>query len=129
MTSGPLPPNPSELLSSPRLEILIGELRQHFDYILIDAPPVGLVTDAQLIAPYADATLYIVRHDVTPKNCLKMLESFYREKRFNKLNVVLNAVQNDASSYYSYGGYKSDRYGQGGPPKKKTLLERLNLNA
>lgn len=128
ITSGPLPPNPSEILSSPRLQQLIVELRRHFDYILIDAPPVGLVTDAQLIAQHADATLYIIRHDVTPKNCLKMLESLYREKRFNKLNVILNAVQNDASSYYSYGGYKSDLYQAKGAQKKKTFLSRFNPN-
>ncbi|GAB4052649.1 GumC family protein [Spirosoma litoris] len=128
ITSGALPPNPSEILAGARLQQLILELRKHFDYILIDAPPVGLVTDAQLIANHADATLYIVRHDVTPKNCLKMLESLYREKRFNKLNVILNAVQNDASSYYSYGSYKSKLYQDKKALKKKTFLSRFNLN-
>ncbi|WP_332367818.1 hypothetical protein [Spirosoma telluris] len=57
-----------------------------------------------------------------------MLESLYREKRFKKLNVILNAVQNDASSYYSYGGYKSDLYQAKGALKKKTFLSRFNLN-
>ncbi|MGF7214098.1 capsular exopolysaccharide synthesis family protein [Spirosoma lacussanchae] len=128
ITSGTLPPNPSELLAGSRLEKLIHDLRHHFDYILIDAPPIGLVTDAQLIAPFADATLYIVRHDVTPKNCLKMVESLYREKRFNKLNIVLNAVRNDAANYYSYGGYNSDRYPYE-TVKKKTFLSRFKLNA
>ncbi|MVM33708.1 polysaccharide biosynthesis tyrosine autokinase [Spirosoma sp. HMF4905] len=127
ITSGALPPNPSEILTGARLQQLILDLKKHFDYVLIDAPPIGLVTDAQLIAKHADATLYIVRHDVTPKNCLKMLESLYREKRFNKLNVILNAVQNDASSYYSYGGYKSEAYQTKEVLKKKTFLSRFNL--
>jgi len=132
VTSGSLPPNPAELLSSPRLEQLISELRHHFDYILIDAPPIGLVTDAQLIAPFADATLYIIRHDVTPKNSLKMVEMLFREKRFNKLNIVLNAVRNDATTYYSYGG---NRYGtaqssdQLATAPKKSFLKRFRPNA
>ncbi|ADB36789.1 GumC family protein [Spirosoma linguale] len=121
--SGPLPPNPSELLSGVRLEKLIRELRERFNYVIIDAPPVGLVTDAQLIAPYADATLYIVRHDVTPRNYLKMIEMLHREKRFNKLNIVLNDVGDSEPNYYSYG-QKGNAYGYTNT-KKKTLLDRL----
>jgi len=128
ITSGTLPPNPAELLSSPRLEQLISELRENFDYILIDAPPIGLVTDAQLIAPFADATLYLIRHDVTPKNALKMVELLFREKRFNKLNIVLNAVRNDATTYYSYGsnGYSNTQLDSG---PKKSFLSRFKPNA
>lgn len=109
ITSGPIPPNPSELLSGPRLEKLVEELRERFDYIVIDAPPVGLVTDAQLIAPYSDATMFIVRHDLTPKNYMKMVEHLYQEKRFNKLNIVLNAIGETDDQYYSYG-YKGYGY-------------------
>lgn len=117
ITSGPIPPNPSELLSSPRLEKLVQELRERFDYIVIDAPPVGLVTDAQLIAPYSDATLFIVRHDLTPKNYMKMVEMLYQEKRFNKLNIVLNAVGENEEQYYSYG-YKGYGYNYTNGKKK-----------
>ncbi len=126
--SGPLPPNPAELLSSPRLEKLISELRLRFDYIVIDAPPIGLVTDAQLMAPFADATLYMVRHDVTPKNHLKMIETLYQEKRFNRLNIVLNAVGDNESEYYSYG-YKGNGYNYGEGPKKKNILDRIRAKA
>ncbi len=125
ITSGPIPHNPSELLSGNHLEELIAELRLQFDYVIIDAPPVGLVTDAQLIAPFSDATLFMVRHDVTPKNHLKMIDMLYQEKRFNKLNIILNAVGSDDSQYYSYG-YKGNGYNYGyGEPK--TLLSRLRL--
>lgn len=124
--SGPLPPNPSELLSSARLEKLILELRDRFNYVIIDAPPIGLVTDAQLIAPYVDATLYIVRHDVTPRNYLKMIDMLHREKRFNKLNIVLNGVGDGEPNYYSYG-QKGNAYGYN-DIKKKTLLSRLTSN-
>ncbi|GAB3893306.1 GumC family protein [Spirosoma agri] len=124
--SGPLPPNPSELLSSNRLEKLILELRERFNYVIIDAPPIGLVTDAQLIAPYVDATLYVVRHDVTPRNYLKLIEMLHREKRFNKLNIVLNGVGDGESNYYSYGqtGNAYSQHDTG----KKTLLSRLLSN-
>lgn len=104
--SGPLPPNPSELLSGPRLEQLIAELRKRFSYVIIDSPPIGLVTDAQLIAPFADATMFMVRHDVTPKQNLKMINTLFTEQRFNRLNIILNAVGEGESYYYNYGyGY------------------------
>ncbi|MFD2936756.1 GumC family protein [Spirosoma flavum] len=107
ISSGPLPPNPSELLNGPYLAQLFEELRARFDYVIVDSPPIGLVTDAQIIAPYADATLYMVRHDLTPKTYLKMVDSLYKEHRFQNLNVILNAVGDGESYYYSYsyGGY------------------------
>ncbi|MBC8152263.1 MAG: polysaccharide biosynthesis tyrosine autokinase [Bacteroidetes bacterium] len=103
ISSGPIPPNPSELLSSPRLEQLITELRERFAYVIIDSPPIGLVTDAQLIAPFADTTLYMVRHHHTPKTYLKMIDMLFRENRFQRLNVILNAVGQGESYYSSYG--------------------------
>lgn len=111
ITCGPIPPNPAELLSGPRLEQMISELRARFDYVIIDSPPIGLVTDAQLIAPFADATLFMVRHDHTPKNSLKMIDSLYKEQRFHRLNVILNAVGKGESYGYGYGyGYGSGYY-------------------
>ncbi|RIV23416.1 polysaccharide biosynthesis tyrosine autokinase [Fibrisoma montanum] len=108
ITSGPIPPNPSELLSSPRLEQLLNELRDRFDYVIVDSPPIGLVTDAQLIAPFADATMFMVRNDHTPKHYLKMIDMLYKEQRFQRLNIILNAVGEGESYYYSYGYYEAD---------------------
>lgn len=107
ITCGPIPPNPSELLSTDKLPELINALKEQFDYVLIDSPPIGLVTDAQLIAPLADATMYVVRHDLTPKVYLKQLDTWYREQRFHKLNIILNAIGEGESYYnsYNYGGY------------------------
>ncbi|RCR70851.1 GumC family protein [Larkinella punicea] len=101
ITSGQLPTHPAELLGSPRLHTLIQELRSRFSYVLIDSSPVSLVTDAQLIAAHVDATLFIVRCDVTPKKSLKTLETLYQEQRFQRLNVVLNGV-NEQKPYYHY---------------------------
>ncbi|GAB3930970.1 GumC family protein [Larkinella terrae] len=116
ITAGPILPNPAELLSSPRLGQLFQELKQRFDYILVDSPPIGLVTDSQLIAPFADVTLFMVRHDHTPKNHLKMVDALYKEQRFQNLSIILNAIGEGESHYYnnSYGEY----YG-GSDPKRQ----------
>ncbi|ADB42356.1 GumC family protein [Spirosoma linguale] len=121
ISSGPLPPNPSELLNGPHLARLFTELRQRFDYVIVDSPPIGLVTDAQVIAPLADATLYMVRHDITPKTYLKMVDTLYKEHRFQNLNVILNAVDDGESYYYSYsyGGY----YQEDKPQRPKLKAE------
>lgn len=103
---GSVPPNPTEILSSPRLAKLFQELRKKFEYILIDTPPCTLVSDAQLLAPYADITLFVVRHNVTPKNNLKIIESLYREKRFEKMYLAINGIANDDEAYY-YNEYSN----------------------
>ncbi|MGM9506540.1 MULTISPECIES: GumC family protein [Larkinella] len=123
ITAGPLLSNPAELLSSPRLGQLFRELRQRFDYILVDSPPVGLVTDSQVIAPFADVTLFMIRHDHTPKNHLKMVDALYKEQRFQNLSIVLNAIGEGDSHYYNYGYGEyyggSDPNQQGGKGKHR----------
>ncbi|GAB3929278.1 GumC family protein [Larkinella terrae] len=105
---GSIPPNPAEILSSPRLAQLFQELRKRFNYILVDSPPCTLVTDAQLIAPFADITLFIVRHNFTPKSNFKVVENLYTENRFNKMYLIINAITDDDQAYYynyNYGNY------------------------
>ena len=107
LVSGPIPPNPSELLSNGRLPALIAELRRHYDYVLIDAPPFGLVTDAALIAEYADATLYVVRFNYTLRDHLQRIAELQHAKRFANLSIIFNGV-NYGAGYgygYGYGGY------------------------
>lgn len=99
--SGPLPYDPSELLSGPNLKQLIELLRAQFQFVLLDAPPIGIVTDAQVIAPFADATLFVVRHGVTPKHSLKLLDTLYREQRFQNLSVILNAVGGSEAYHFN----------------------------
>ncbi|GAB3930455.1 GumC family protein [Larkinella terrae] len=106
ISCGPIPLNPSELLSGPRLQQLIEEARTRFDNIIIDSPPIGLVTDAQLIGPFADVTLYAVRHNITHRSYLGLADSLYKEKRFPKLNIVLNSVKNKYSYDYRYYYYR-----------------------
>lgn len=110
--------NPSEMLSSYRLAHLMQDLRERFDYVIIDTPPIGLVSDAQVVAPLSDATFFLVRHDVTPRNHLKMIDTLYREHSFRKLNIILNAV--DGSDYVHYKMPKN-KYAYGRKEAKKAL--------
>ena len=103
ITSGTPPDNPAELLTSPRLKALFGQLRERFDFVLADAPPIGLVTDAHIIAGHTDATLYVVRCNLTPRQSLHSLDVLFREQRLRNINIVLNAVSTaqTKSNYYS----------------------------
>ncbi len=83
ISSGPIPPNPAELLSNGRIETLINVYRETFDYILIDCPPVGLVTDAMLLLPFIDSCFYLVRHEVTKLQNLNILSDLKKMIKSN----------------------------------------------
>lgn len=127
LSSGPLPPNPSELLMLPKVGELFNELKKHYDYIVVDSAPIGLVTDAQVIAPYADLTLYVVRHHFTFKQQLKMVEKLFVKKTLPKMNLIVNDIMMEKPVYgYGYGydfylyGYDSN---DGAANGKKTRKE------
>ena len=101
---------------------MIEELRERFDYVLIDTPPVGLVSDARIIAPLADTTLFMVRHNMTPKNHLKVIDKLYREHRFQNPYIILNAV--DGSDSYHYDSSYLNNYPYGQVSKKIWLPRR-----
>lgn len=127
LTSGPIPPNPSELLSNGRLPVLIEELREKYDYILIDSPPYGLVTDSALIAEHVDATLYIVRFNYTILDHLKRIGELQRVRRFNNLSVIFNGV-NYGAGYgygYGYGGYGYGYYAEEADSGVQNVTDRL----
>lgn len=105
VASGPIPPNPAELLSSNKLQEFIKELENDYQYILIDCSPNGLVTDAQLAAPLVDATIFIVRHEYTPQRAMLPLSDLYNEKKFPSLTVIYNGVKGNTSYGYGYGYY------------------------
>ncbi|WP_207533042.1 GumC family protein [Desertivirga arenae] len=101
-----LPPeDPSELLLSHKMEKLFDSLRQKFDYILIDTSPVGQVSDAFSIAPYADSSIYLIRYNYTNKLQLKVLEDIYEQKRFNNPMIVFNDAKVNNRTY-AYGNSK-----------------------
>jgi tyrosine-protein kinase Etk/Wzc len=108
VSSGPLPPNPAETLMNEHVPKLIEELKKEFDYIIMDAPPIGIIADAQLLSGYADVTLYLVRQKITQKDQLKIVEDLYRSNKMKNLGIVVNDI---VSKYYGYG-YGYGNYGQ-----------------
>ena len=105
ISSGPIPPNPAELLIDDRINILMTELERDFDYIIMDAPPVGLVTDAQLLSNHADLTLYVVRQGVTFKDQISIPEEIYLSKKIKNMAILLNDAKFEFSYGYAYGYY------------------------
>ena len=112
---GPIPPNPAELLLDERLEELMKRLKEDFDYLIIDTAPIGLVSDAVMLGKYADATLYIIRHNYTFKRQLHLLNETYTNKRLPRMSLVINDIKAEGGygRYYGYGGYGYSGYGQG----------------
>ena len=110
---GKVPPNPTELLYSPKLKPMLDELRQHYDYIFVDCPPVEIVADATIISRETDLTLFVVRAGLLERNMLPELQKNYEEKKYNNMAVVLNGT--DAEHRYGYHryGYGYGRYGYG----------------
>ena len=109
LNSGSIPPNPAELLMSDRVGQLIQESRQQFDFIIIDTPPIGLVADAQTLASFTDAVLYIVRQKNTFKYQIQLIEDLRLNKKMHNIGVVMNGVKRGSSYGYAYGY----RYGYG----------------
>lgn len=110
ISSGPLPPNPAETIMSEHTPELIKELKNQFDYIIMDAPPVGIITDAQLLAIYADMTLYIVRQKITKKDQIKIVDDLYRNNKMKKIAIVVNDIVTKIYGYgYGYGSYGEER--------------------
>lgn len=110
--SGPISPAPAELILLPAVEDLFRQLREQFDYVIIDTAPIGLVTDAQLIAKFADASLFIVRQEFTFKQQINALEEINRQNKLPRLGIVVNDVVKD-SVYGNYGYGYGRGYGYG----------------
>jgi capsular exopolysaccharide synthesis family protein len=109
--SGPIPPNPSELIANGRLLELLEYLDTHFDYILIDTAPVTPVTDAFILSAYCDVTLFVVRYSYTPKIFLNKLEEKLKTNSLKNPAIVFNGIKGKGVSKYGYGyGYA---YGKG----------------
>jgi len=122
ITSGPIPPNPAELLMNGRIGTLIESLKKEFDYVILDAPPVGLVTDAQILSAYSDVTLFIIRHNYTAKHQVNAIDNLYKSKKFNNMNVIINSI--DMQRTYGYG-YGYGEYYDSSDTVKPSKLKRL----
>lgn len=118
---GTIPPNPTELLFSERLSSLLANMRDIYDYIVIDCPPIDIVADASIINKHVDVTLYVLRSGLLDRQMLPEIERYYEEKRFNNMVILLNGTTEESNGYgyrrYGYGyGYG---YGNGSNSKSK----------
>ena len=109
ITAGPIPPNPSELVISKAMDEVLNKLKLLYDIIIIDNPPVGLVTDGIAMLQKADYPIYIMRVDYSKREFIYFVDKLYYENQFHKLSIVLNGVdfqrQKYGYSYYKYGYY------------------------
>ena len=111
ITSGPIPPNPAELIASEKCVELFNKLKEEYDYIIIDTPPLGLVTDAYLLMRFSDVNIFIVRQGVTNKNIFGSVIKDLEDRNIN-VSIVINGIEAAKGYGYRYG-YGNYRYGYG----------------
>lgn len=133
--SGPIPPNPSELILSDQMKELIDELKLKYDYIILDTPPVGLVSDSLELVQFSDVILYIVRQNYTKKEMITLLNTRIKRGELSNVSIVLNGYENKAKYGSTYGyGYGYGSYANGYHEEEiklgfwKTLLNRFRKN-
>lgn len=115
LPGGSIPPNPTELVARPALDQAINILRDHFDYVILDTAPIGMVTDTQLIARVADLSVYVCRSGYTAKSEFKLVNALKEEGKLPHPCVVINGIDMDkreTGSYYGYGKYGKYGYGK-----------------
>ncbi len=129
--TGPIPPNPAELIINNRIETLFKELKAKYDFVVVDSAPVGLVSDSFALAKYADAVMYIVRQRYTFKKQLDFVNDLKKENKLRNMAIIVNDVNLAGRyGYYGYGygygygymyryglGYGYNRYIYGGKNK------------
>jgi capsular exopolysaccharide synthesis family protein len=104
ISGGPIPPNPSELLLTSRMEVFLAEAKKRYDYIILDTPPLAIVTDAFVLSGFADHTIFLVRQNYTPKDFLKTIEDFFATGKLKNISIVLNDIYRSGPGYgYGYG--------------------------
>jgi len=111
--SGPTPPNPAELLDGLKMRELIEKLNKKYDYVIIDTPPIGLVTDGVLLMQQSDINLYVVRHGYSKTRSLSIINNLYEEEKIKNSHIIINDFKYSSSGYgYGYGyGYGTSGYG------------------
>ncbi len=110
LMAGPIPPNPTELIARPTLEMVIDTLKEKYDYVLIDSAPVGLVTDTLQIGRVADATIIMCRADYTPKDSFNYINDLARDNKLPHMTIAINGIDMSKKKYGYYYGY--GRYGR-----------------
>ena len=102
---GTIPPNPTELLFTPLLEQMIRQMRQEYDYVFIDCPPIEVVADTPIYEQFADRTIFVVRAGLMERSMLPEIDALYKEKKFKNMTLILNATKARGGRYGSHYGY------------------------
>ena len=117
INSGPNPPNPAELLDKESMNVLLDSLKKEYDYIIIDTPPICLVSDALSLLDKVDLTLYVVRQNYTKLGLLNYINEMYQSKKIQNISIIMNDTDyslgygyNYGQGYYYYGGNYSGYY-------------------
>ena len=114
LPGGPVPPNPTELVARPVLDEMINMLKEHYDYVILDTAPIGMVTDTAIIGRVADLCVYACRADYTPKNGYEYINVLKNSHKFPKLATVINGIDmRKRKNAYGYGYGKRYGYGYG----------------
>jgi tyrosine-protein kinase Etk/Wzc len=100
-TSGPVPPNPAELINGIRMGEFIERARNEFDFIIVDTPPIAVVADTLLLSDYADINLFIVRQRFSSKNTLELIQELYQTDKLKNMGIIVNDIS--LTGYYGYG--------------------------
>lgn len=119
LTCGAMPPNPSEILSSKKMKEFITSLREYYDYIFIDAPPIGIVTDAGIISTYSDGCVFVVGSKQCDIEMAKIAKKRLEDVGANIIGAVLNKFEAEGSSYKYYNYYYEQSSGSRGRGKRK----------
>ena len=118
LTCGAVPPNPSEILSSKKMKDFINELREYYDYIFIDTPPIGVVTDAGIISTYSDGCVFVVGSKQCDIEMAKIAKKRLEDVGANIIGAVLNKFEAEGNGYNYYNYYYQHESGRKGRNKK-----------
>lgn len=138
ITSGPPPPNPSELANSDMFDSLLQQLKTQYDVIIIDTPPIGIISDAMFSFRRADLPIYVARANYSKRNFINNINFISEQKNIHNLSIVLNAVELKHKKYgykqygygYGYGyGYYSQESDLDSPKEKHSFFKKHNKHA
>lgn len=110
MPAGPVPPNPAELIETKKMERLVAQLKNTYDVIIMDTPPIAMVTDALLLTKYSHINLFVLRQNYSRRNMIKLINEVFQERGFKNVGILINDIS--VQGYYGYTYYGSYGYGK-----------------
>jgi capsular exopolysaccharide synthesis family protein len=99
--SGPVPPNPAELIEGERMQQFIEKAQKEYDYIFIDTPPIAVVSDTMLLSKFVDVNIFVIRQRYSSKNTIELIQELYQSQKLKNMGIVINDIS--LTGYYGYG--------------------------